>query len=71
MGVTHHLTYKKDWLDEYKKLSTPLWVVFGVDGQKLDVGKGNIRLIMANDHHIKIIDVYYVLGVAKHLLLVG
>ena len=39
---------------------------------KLVVGEVIICLIMANDdHHIKITDVYYVLGVAKHLLLVG
>ena len=46
-------------------------MVFGDNGPKQVVGKGNICLIMANDNHIKIIDVYYVPGVAKHLLSVG
>ena len=68
MGPTHHLTYRRDWLEEYQELSTPLGVVFGDNGQKLVVGKGNICLIMANDNHIKIVNVYYVPRVAKHLL---
>ena len=70
-GATHHLTYWKDWLDEYQELSTPLTVVFGDNGQKLAVGKGNICLIMANDNHIGMRNVYYVPRVAKHLLSIG
>ena len=38
---------------------------------KVGVGKGNICLIMTNDNHIKITDVYYVPEVPKHLLSVG
>ena len=64
IGATHHLTYRKDWLKDYQELSTPLRVVFGDNGQKLAVGRGNICLIMENDNHIKITDVYYVPGVS-------
>ena len=53
-GATHHPTYKKDWVEQYQDLSTPLRFVFGDIGQKLVVGKGNICLIIANDHHIKL-----------------
>ena len=70
-GATHHLAYWKDWLEDYQELSTPLRVVFEDNGQKLEVGKGNICLIMANDNHIKITDLYCILGEAKHLLPVG
>ena len=48
-------------------MTTPLKVVLGKNGQKLVVGKGNISLRMENDQHIKIIDVYYVPEVTKHI----
>ena len=65
------LHYRKDWLKDYQELSTPLRVVFEDNGQKLEVGKGNICLIMANDNHIGMRNVYYVPRVAKHLLSIG
>ena len=44
-------------------------VIFGDNGQKIAEGKGDICFVMAfNDQHKKIIHVYYVLGVTKHLL---
>ena len=53
------------------ELSTPLRVVFGENGQKLAVGKGNICLIMTNDHRINIPYVYYVPISVKHFLSLG
>ena len=70
-GATHHLTYRKDWLENYQELSTPLKVTFGDKGQKVAVGKGNIKLRLISNHVVQILDLYFVLGIAKHLLSVG
>ena len=70
-GATHHLTYRKDWLDNYQELPIPLKVTFGDKGQKVAVGKGNIKLRLISNHVVQISDIYFVPGIAKHLLSVG
>ena len=71
IGATHHLTYRKDWLENYQELSTPLKVTFEDKGQKVAVGKGNIKLRLIGNHVVQISDIYFVPGIAKHLLSVG
>ena len=70
-GATHHLTYRKDWLNFYQILSNPLSVTFGDNGRKTAIGKGSIQLRLSDNHEITVPNVYYVPGLAKHLLSVG
>ena len=70
-SATHHLTYRKDWLNCYKILSNPLSVTFGDNKRKTTIGKGTIELRLSDNHVITVPNVYYVLGLAKHLLSIG
>ena len=67
-GVTHHLTYRRDWLDDYQVLSNQLQVIFGDKGKKSAIGKGTIKIKLSKDHQITVHNVYYVPGLEKHLL---
>ena len=60
IGATHHLTYRKDWLDNHQELPIPLKVTFGDKGQKVAVGKGNIKLRLISNHVVQISDIYFV-----------
>ena len=70
-GATHHLTYRRDWLEDYQVLSNQLQVIFGDKGKKSAIGKGTIKIKLSKDHQITVHNVYYVPGLAKHLLSVG
>ena len=71
IGATHHLTYRRDWLEDYQVLSNQLQVIFGDKGKKSAIGKGTIKIKLSKDHQITVHNVYYVPGLAKHLLSVG
>ena len=43
-SATHHLTYRRDWLEDYRVLSNQLQVIFGDKGKKVAVSKGTIKI---------------------------
>ena len=51
--ATHHLAYRKDWLDNYQELPMPLKVTFGDNHKKVAVGRGNIKLKFISNHMYK------------------
>ena len=53
IGATHHLAYRKDWLDNYQELPMPLKVTFGDNHKKVAVGRGNIKLKFIGNHMYK------------------
>ena len=63
--------YRKDWINCYQVLSNPLSVTFGDNKRKTAIDKGSIQLRLSDNHEITVPNVYYVPGLAKHLLSVG
>jgi hypothetical protein len=70
-SATHHLTNNKAQLHNYHPLSQAPEVVFGDNGMKVAIGKGEVHLSMTKTKVIKILNAYYVPGLIRNLLSVS
>ena len=69
--VPRQWSYTSPHISFYQILSNPLSVTFGDNGRKTAIGKESIQLRLSDNHEITVPNVYYVPGLAKHLLSVG
>ena len=67
-GATHHMTNNKQSIKNYKPLPTPIPVVFGNNGSLNALGKGDVNLLLEDNHLLTIDNVYFVPGITKNLL---
>ena len=70
-GATHHMTYDKKLLAEFKELPTPLEVHLGDDSIREAKGFGTITFNLPNNKHLQIHKVYFVPGLTKNLISVS
>ena len=70
-GATHHMTYDKTLLAEFKELPTPLEVHLGDDSIREAKGFGTITFNLPNNKHLQIPKVYFVPGLTKNLISVS
>lgn len=67
-GATHHMTFNKQWLSNYKTLVQSLEVRLVDDSIRYARGFGSLTIQLPDGHTTKIEKVYYVPGLTKNLL---
>ena len=70
-GATHHMTFDKLYLAQYKELTTPLDVHLGDNNIRQAQGYSALTFSLPNNNHLHIHKVYFVPGLTKNLLLVS
>ena len=70
-SATHHMTFEKLYLTQYKKLATPLDIHLGDNSARQAQGYGTLTFSLPNNNHLHIHKVYFVPGLTKNLLSVS
>ena len=70
-GATHHMTFDKLYLAQYKELTTPLDIHLGDNSIRQAQGYGTLTFSLPNNNHLHIHKFHFVPGLTKNLLSVS
>ena len=67
-GATHHMTFQKDWLINYRQLQRQITVHLGDDSTLYAQGVGSLKVTLPSGRTALINNIYHLPGLARNLL---